>query len=84
MTLHRSVIAAIDVLRHEPFAIHEVVRASGASRSSVIRVLNRLVDIQVVSHSETAFRGRHYRVTSSWGTPLQVAKEYEMALLLKL
>lgn len=84
MQLHKVVIAAVDNMRAAPFAIHEVVRATGVSRSSTIRILNKLVEVGLVSHSDTAFRGRHYRTTSQWGNPLDVAREYEMALLLKL
>lgn len=84
--LHDRVIREIHAYDAEgtPFAIHEIVRVTGVSRSSVIRVLSKLVDLGLVLHSVTAFRGRHYRTSLTWTTPEQVAKEYEMALLMRL
>lgn len=85
-TLHYRIIQEIHKYDAEgtPFAIHELVRATHVSRSSTIRILSKLVDIGMVLHSVTAFRGRHYRTSLRWNGVEDVAKEYEMALLMKI
>lgn len=86
LRLHEAVIHEIHNYDDTatPFAIHEIVRVTGISRSSVIRVLTKLVEIGLVLHNITAFRGRHYRTSPKWTSPEEVAKEYEMALLMRL
>lgn len=79
---HRKVIACIheNWKNGDPFAIHQIVRASGVSNSSVKRTLGYLVYIRHVSKTKKAFAGKFYRVSKTWPrTVTEAISNYETA-----
>ena len=72
---HRKVIATLHTtwFDGEPFALRDVVKYSDTSKSSCLRILKFLVQINLVKNSRKAFGGRHYRLTKNWPMRLENA-----------
>lgn len=87
-SIHNLVIEAIDKKwpKAEPFAIWELRDAlrGQASVTSITRILNKLIDIKLIVHSNRGFEGRHYRVSVQWTTAAEVVQKYEYAKVLKI
>ena len=77
ISTHRKVITAIHNNERwfdgEPFAIHEVIRASAVSRTSVKRCMATLVEARLVLHRKRGFASRFYCVTRDWPMNLEDA-----------
>lgn len=66
----------------EPFAIHQLVKLTGASTSSVTRIVMYLRTMLFLVHSAKAFNGKHYRVSATWPATAALAIDaYEMSKL---
>lgn len=78
---HRAVIRAIS---HgwptgEPFALSEVMRGASISKTSAVRILNRLVELRLLKKSMRSYKGKKYRVTSQWQGEVPVINAFEFA-----
>ena len=62
---HRPVIAFLDGV-HEPFAIRDVVRATGLSTRSVFRVLTRLREYGLLRKENRAYQDYVWVKTTAW------------------
>lgn len=85
-SIHNLVIEVISQTENQPFAIWEIrdkLRGK-ASVTSITRILNKLVDIKLVTHSNRGFMGRHYRISFQWTTVDEVVQKYEYAKVLKI
>lgn len=87
LSTHRRII---DVIHTEwfnggSFAIREVAAAADVSISSVLRTLHILRQIRLISYSERAFAGRHYRVNNNWPQTMKEAIDaFEYAKILRM
>lgn len=83
---HRKVMHCIhDNWRDgSPFAIHEIMKISGVSKSSTTRTLNFLRKINYLDHSTKAWRGRHYRVSLRWISVDDVIRDFEYAKAMRV
>lgn len=84
---YRRVIHAIHDHWYDgsPFAIHEVRDHAEVSTSTARRVVDYLVDLGLIVHSDKAFAAKHYRVTRNWLPRVhEVIKTYELAKAMKL
>lgn len=61
---HRKIIRTIDLVwgNGHPFSPREVSLTAGVSKSQTARVLEFLVELDLVKHNAKAFRGRHYTI----------------------
>jgi len=86
VSTHRKVIAYIHLgYRDKRFAIWELRAGSGASNSSVTRTLVRLVELKLVKHYATGFKGKNYEVTKSWHPDvMKVIEVFELAKALNI
>ena len=89
ISTHRKVITAIHSnskwFDGEPFAIHEVIRASGVSRTSVKRCMVTLIEARLVLRRKRAFASRYYCVTHDWPMNLEDAIEaFEFARMMQV
>jgi len=86
-SVYSKVIRAIhsNWMDSEPFSLKMVGVEACVSKSSVIRILRTLMQIQFITHTKKAFAGRHYRVTIYFPTDVEDAiKAYELSQILKV
>ena len=89
ISTHRKVITAIHNNQQwfdgEPFAIHEVVRVSSVSRTSVKRCMATLIEARLVLRRKRGFASRYYCVTRDWPMNLEDAIEaFEFARMMQV
>lgn len=86
VSTHRKVIAYIHLgFRDKRFAIWEIRDGSAVSGSSVTRTIAKLVDLKLVRHHQSGFKGRNYEVTKAWDADvMKVIEVFELAKVLNL
>lgn len=85
--VYSKVIRAIHArwIDGEPFSLRMLGNEALVSKSSVIRILATLMQLQFVKHLPRAYAGRHYRVTISFPIDVEEAiKSYELSQILKI
>ena len=83
---HITIITFIDSQWRDgrPFAIHEIVKGTSVSTSSVIRSLKFLIAIRLIKKQSKGFQGRHYQVNHTWvGTTRQLIDAFEFAKVMR-
>ena len=65
---YKMIITAIHTLRKGPFAVYEIAHASGASRPTVTRILDRLAVMGYVTRTKKGFNAQHWRCRDKWLT----------------